>query len=316
MNTFKALLLREYWEHRGAFLKTPLIIGAITIVILLLGYFTTERFDMKINSGQAIELGAKQLENIDPSDITMVFDWFMLFTGSIYHFVLFIVIFFFLLGSLYDDRKDGSILFWKSLPVSDLQTVLSKLVTAVIVVPLIFTACLIISHLAIYLVLSLLFLFNGINPFTLLWPNIEFINNWGAFLIGCLAQAAWAMPIYGWLLFASSYSKRRPFLLAVFAPLLAGFAWYWYNAIVEFNVLKIGVLKTIGILMAKATTPFTSGLGFDFENVDFDPTEQTNLELIRTMLNGLTSSNIYYGLLFAAVVIALAVYVRRYRNTT
>jgi len=316
MNTFKALLMREYWEHRGAFLKTPLIIGAITIVILLLAYFTTERFDLKINSGQAIELGAKQLENIDPEKITSALDIFMLSTGSLYHFVLFIVIFFFLLGSLYDDRKDGSILFWKSLPVSDLQTVMSKLVTAIIVVPLMFTACLIISHLAFYLVLSVLLLFNGVNPFTLLWANIDYINNWGAFLIGCLAQAAWALPIYGWLLFASSFSKRRPFLLAVFAPLLAGFVWYWYNAIVEFNVLKIGVLKTIGVLMAKATTPFTSGLGFDFENVDFDPTQQTNLELIRTMLNGLTSSNIYYGLVFAAVVIALAVYVRRYRNTT
>jgi ABC-2 type transport system permease protein len=316
MNTFKALLMREYWEHRGAFLKTPLIIGIITIVILLLAYFTTERFDLKINSGQAIELGAKQLESLDPEKITFALDVFMLSTAQLYHIVLFFVLFFFLLGSLYDDRKDGSILFWKSLPVSDLQTVMSKLVTAIIVVPLMFTACLIISHLAFYLVLSLLLMFNGVNPFSILWANIDYINNWGAFLVGCFVQAAWAMPIYGWLLFASSYSKRRPFLLAVFAPLLAGFIWYWYNAIVEFNVLKIGVLKTIGILMAKAFTPFTSGLAFDMENVDFDPTEQTNVELIKSMLNGLNNSNMVYGLIFAAVVIALAVYVRRFRNTT
>ena len=48
----------------------------------------------------------------------------------------------------------------------------------------------------------------------------------------------------------------------------------------------------------------------------FDPTEQTNVELIKSMLNGLNNSNMVYGLIFAAVVIALAVYVRRFRNTT
>jgi len=316
MNSFKALLQREYWEHRGAFLKTPLIIGIVTIVILLLGYFTTERFDQVMNSGQSIELGGAALQNVDPKLITSFIDAFMLTTGSIYHFVLFIILFFFILGSLYDDRKDGSILFWKSLPVSDTQTVLSKLVTAAVVVPLIFTACLIISHLAFFVVLSFLLMINGANPFTLLWANIDFINNWGAFLIGCFAQALWAMPVYGWLLFASAFSKRRPFLLAVFAPLMVGFVWYWYNAIFEYNVFKIGVFKTIGILMAKATTPFTSGLGFDFESIDFDASNQTNLELIKSMLNGLTNSSIYYGLIFAAILVAMAIYVRRFRNTT
>ena len=316
MSTFKALLQREYWEHRGAFLKTPLIIGIVTVVILLLGYFTTERFDQVMNSGQAIELGGKTLANVDPKLITTILDGFMLTTASIYHIVLFIILFFFLLGSLYDDRKDGSILFWKSLPVSDTQTVLSKLVTAAVVVPLIFTACLIISHLVFFIVLSLLLLLNGANPFTLLWANIDYINNWGAFLIGCFVQAMWAMPVYGWLLFASSYSKRRPFLLAVFAPLLVGFVWYWYNAIFEFNVFKIGVFQTIGILMAKGFIPFTSGLGFDLESVDFEANEQTNLELITSMLNGLTNSSIYYGLLAAAILIAMAIYVRRFRNTT
>ena len=316
MNTFKALLQREYWEHRGAFVKTPLVIGVVTVVILLLGYLTTERFDQIMNNGQAIELGGATLANVDPSLISSFIDIFMLTTGSLYHFVLFVILFFFLLGSLYDDRKDGSILFWKSLPVSDTQTVLSKLLTAVIVAPLIFTACLIISHLLFFIVMSLLLLINGVNPFTILWANINFLNNWGAFLIGCLAQAMWAMPIYGWLLFASSYSKRRPFLLAVFGPLLVGFVWYWYNAIFEYNVMKVGVFKTIGILMAKATTPFTSGLGFDFESIDFDARNQSSLELIKSMLNGLTNSSIYYGMLFAVVMVALAVYVRRFRNTT
>ena len=316
MNTFKALLQREYWEHRGAFLKTPLIMGSLMSIFLILFYLTVEQFDLRVGGGQYIELGSATMDELDSSGIQSAIDIFMLFTGSIYHFVLFIILFFFLLGSLYDDRKDGSILFWKSLPVSDTQTVLSKFVTAIIVVPVIFALGLMVSHLVFFLITSLILLINGINPFVLLWSNINFVNNWGAFLIGCLAQAAWALPIYGWLLFSSSYSKRRPFLMAVFLPLTVGFGWYFYNAIVNLEVLKVGVFKTIGIVMAKATTPFTSGMGFDLESVDFDPTKQTSSELIRSMLNGLTNPSIYYGLIFAAVSIALAIYVRRFRNTT
>ncbi len=315
MNTFKALLEREYWEHRGAFLKTPLIIGIVFIVVLLLGYITTERFDQVLTNGQTIEIGGQTLETTDPKFIKLGLDAFMLTTASLYHIVLFIVLFFFLLGSLYDDRKDGSILFWKSLPVSDFQTVLSKLLTAIFFAPLIFTACLIISHLAFFIVLSLLLLLNGVNPFTVLWANIDLIN-WGAFFIGCLVQALWALPVYGWLLLASSYSKRRPFLLAVFVPMMVGLIWYWYNAIFNYNLMKIGIFKTIGYFMAKSIQPFTSGLSFDAESFDFDATQQTNVELIKSMFNGLSDPIVYYGIIFAVIAIALAIYVRRYRNTT
>lgn len=316
MKTFKALLQREYWEHRGAFLKTPIIMGIVFAVVLVLGYLTTDRFDLKVNSGQAIEFGTNSLSNLDPLYIQKGLDIFMLTTGSLYHLVLFFIIFFFLLGSLYDDRKDGSILFWKSLPISDTQTVLSKLVTAAVVAPLIFTVGLILSHLLFFIILSLILMINGVNPFSIIWVNINYLNNWGAFVIGCLAQVMWALPVYGWLLLSSSISKRRPFLLAVFAPLMAGFIWYWYNALVNLDIVRIGVFKTIGILMAKATTPFTSGLGIDLESIDFDATEQTSGELIRSMLNGMTSPSIYYGMLFAAVAVALAIYIRRFRNAT
>lgn len=316
MRTFKALLQREYWEHRGAFLKTPIIMGIVLAVLLILGYLTTDRFDVKINGGQGIEFGAKSLQTLDPLQIQTGIDVFMLSTASLFHLVLFIILFFFMLGSLYDDRKDGSILFWKSLPISDTQTVLSKLVTATVVAPLIFTLCLVLSHLVFFIILSLLFLINGVNPFTILWNNINYLNNWGAFAFGCFIQALWALPIYGWLLFASSYSKRRPFLMAVFVPLLAAFVWYFYNALVNLDMVRIGVFKTVGIVLAKAATPFTSGLGFSLEQIDFDATEQSGSEVIRSMMNGFNNPTLYYGMIFAAVMVAISIYVRRFRNAT
>src|SRR5690606_35020051 len=252
MKTIAALLKLEYWEHRGAFVKTTLIIGLVMGVITILAYATSDRFVVDLSGGDNLKLAISTLEQLSDGQITMGLDIFMLSTGSLYHFILFILIFFFLLGSLYDDRKDGSILFYKSLPISDTQTVLSKLMVATIIAPMAFTVGLMISHLFVFLILSLILLFNGLNPFSLLWSNTSFISNWGAFAIGCIVQALWALPLYGWLLFTSAVAKRRPFLMAVFAPLVAGFIWYWYNALVNLNLFKIGFFKTIGILFAKA----------------------------------------------------------------
>ncbi|VAW44641.1 ABC transporter, permease protein [hydrothermal vent metagenome] len=316
MKTFKALLEREYWEHRGAFLKTPIVIGIVMAATLLLIYFFADRVDLKMNSGQLTEFGSKSIGLLDPADIRMGIDAFMLSTAYLYHFILFIIVFFFLLGSLYDDRKDGSILFWKSLPVSDTQTVLSKLATATIIAPLIFTLGLILSHLLFFIILSLILLLNGVNPFTFLWVNISFINNWGAFLVGCLIQALWALPIYGWLLFASSYSKRRPFLIAIFVPLGVAFTWYWYVAFTNFDVIQAGLFKTILFIFAKAASPFTSGISLSADQIDFDPTDQSSVDVIYSMMNGLSTPGLYYGLIFAVIVIALAIFVRRFRNTT
>ncbi len=317
MKSFTALLRREYWEHRGAFLKTPIIMGIVSGISLILLYLTTEQIDLKLNSGQFAELGSQAVSQFKSSEIQFVIDVMMLFSASIYHFVLFIILFFYLLGSLYDDRKDGSILFWKSLPVSDTQTVLSKLATVVIVAPLIFTFGLIISHLIFFILMSIILLIYGINPFTFMWLNINFVSNWGAFLLGCFIQALWAMPIYGWLLLASSFSKRRPFLLAVFGPLTAWFVWYWYNALTNLDVLQVGLFKSILFALAKAASPFTSGISFTGEEIDgFDPTQQTGAEVINSMIAGLNESSLFYGVIFAAVAIALSIYVRRFRNTT
>lgn len=215
MKTMLALLKLEFREHKGAFLKTPIIIGVVLAALALLSYFTTDRFILDVSGGDNMQFAIGSLQQLGDDKINFGLDVFMLMTGSLYHFILFILVFFILLGSLYDDRKDGSILFYKSLPVSDIQTVLSKLMTATLVAPAAFVVGLIISHLIMFMIISLILLINGLNPFTLLWTNISFIENWGAFIVGCFVQALWALPLYGWLLFASSVAKRRPFLLSL-----------------------------------------------------------------------------------------------------
>src|SRR5206468_10746510 len=43
---------------------------------------------------------------------------------------------FYCLDALYGERRDRSILFWKSLPVSDVMAVLSKLAIPIVILPL------------------------------------------------------------------------------------------------------------------------------------------------------------------------------------
>ncbi len=320
MKAFKALLMREYWEHRGAFIKTPVIMGIITAVVLILAYLLVEKVDVDFNSGQGIDYGLSQLDSINSDHISIVTNTFLTGMEGVYHFVLFIVIFFFLLGSLFDDRKDLSILFWKSLPVSDLSTVLSKLVTALIIAPLCFWAILIASELVAMVLFSLFLLFNGANPFTLLWANTDLLGHWAAFGLGCLVQGLWALPIYGWLLLCSSWAKRRPFIWAVGVPATVFFFRGWFAAFSFsaqsfMNVAEI--LKAIGTIFLNSIAPYESRSDFITSSFDLGANELTQAgQIMQSMLSGLYTSQIIYGIIMAAVCAAIAIFLRRYRNTT
>lgn len=319
MKTFKALLMREYWEHRGAFIKTPIILGIITCVILILAYLLVDKVDVNFNSGQGLEYGLLQMENMKSQDMAIITNTFLTGVEGVYHFVLFIVLFFFLLGSLFDDRKDLSILFWKSLPVSDLSTVLSKLAAALIIAPICFWVILIATELISMVLFSIFLLLHGANPFTLLWANTDLIGHWAAFGLGCLVQGMWALPIYGWLLLCSSWAKRRPFIWAVGLPAVIFFLRGWFAAF-SFSAQSFmnvaDLLKSIGTIFINALAPYESRSDL-LSSFNLGVHDMTQANLIMTsMLNGLMSSKIVYGIIFAAVCAAVAIFLRRYRNTT
>ena len=69
----------------------------------------------------------------------------------------------------YDERKDRSVLFWKSLPVSDRDTVLSKAVSALVVAPTLAISVAIASMFCFLVLISIFVLVHGGNPFTLIW---------------------------------------------------------------------------------------------------------------------------------------------------
>ncbi len=232
MNRLITLMHREYWENKGAFRTTPIAIGGLYIVGMLMGIWTTVHFDNELYTfKEAVQLLADQPESLRSS----VFYHATLFSPWLFTLVLAIVVFFYLLGSLYDDRKDRSILFWKSLPASDTLTLASKLLTAMFVAPLIFFAIFILTQLAMWLIGSIMVLSVGENPWTLFFGVFNPLKAWGFTLLTYFAMAIWALPLYGWLMLVSSFAPRVPLLFAVLPPVIFAVLQIWIKFLESFT---------------------------------------------------------------------------------
>ena len=225
MNTMKWLLKREFWEHKGGFFWTPLVVSAIMTVVLA------------VSLAAAVTMGAQKGVHINGADVGSLSEAMnpeqqaqfvqglthgYMGTGAPLFMVLGFVVFFFCLGSLFDERKDRSVLFWKSLPVSDAETVLSKVAIALVVAPVISLV-----FATITAVLSLLFIciaaaVAGLNIFgSVLTSGAVYL---APFQVASIIPVymLWALPTVGWLMMVSAWAKTKPFLWAVGAPLLIG----------------------------------------------------------------------------------------------
>ena len=314
----KALIQREFWEHKGAFIKTPIIISIVMLVLIVGGYFTSLFLVDKTGSGEFTKQGLQELGKLTQNQLSVFWSGQIVGLSTLFIFVLFIVLFFYILGSLYNDRKDQSILFWKSLPVSDFQTVASKLVTACLVVPLVYTVVVMLFSLVLMVFISIVLLAHGANPIDLVWSPVNIFEGLLLVLTGVYTQMLWALPIYAWLIFCSSFRKKRPFLFAVFVPAGIALAWYWINMF-SFKFTDFNMFKKPLFYLAHSVLPYASGSmsekvtgNFHFNFDDGTPVSQ----LTSNMLSSLMSLEVLYGLIFAGIFIALAIWVRRYRNTT
>lgn len=313
-NTYKALIRREFWEHRGAFIKAPIIMGIVFIVISIGAYITAI---VLANRSGAVDFASQLMResaNISPEKLSMIWDGQMMGMSSIFLMVLYFVLFFFLLGSLFDDRKDQSILFWKSLPISDATTVFSKILTAMFFVPVVFVAVNLVVTLVLMLMGTVVLLIHGLSPIQLIWSPASLFAGGKVMLVGIITQMLWALPIYGWLIFSSSVSKRRPFLFAIFVPAIFAFSWYWIN-VLTFKFTNFSMFKEPLNYVGHAMLPYGSG-SMSSNSFRFNPEGSTTDMIMNNMFSSLASMQILYGAIFCAITVALAIWLRRYRNTT
>jgi ABC-2 type transport system permease protein len=240
------------------------------------------------------------------------------------------VVFFYLLGALYDDRRDRSVLFWKSLPVSDLDTVLSKVLTATLVAPVMAIAAIIALQLAFLIMASLYAMLHGVNQLSLLWSPMHLLAMWLKLLLLIPINALWALPTVGWLLLCSSFARSKPFLWAVLLPLLVGFVvswvnllqqlsvpsgWYWQNV---FGRVVFGTVPVVGWL---STTLPSSSFGLTGSGNDVDiGLGMSKMDFINTLMSMdklagvLMSPKLWIGAVAGAAMIAAAVHFRQRRT--
>jgi ABC-2 type transport system permease protein len=131
---------------------------------------------------------------------------------------------FYSVDALYGERRDRSILFWKSLPVSDLSTVLAKASIPIVILPLLTVAITVITEWMMLVISSATLLIRGQAVWTF-WSRLPILSMWFGVLFHFLCvHGLWQAPIYGWLLMVSAWARRAPILWAVLPPMAIGFA--------------------------------------------------------------------------------------------
>jgi ABC-2 type transport system permease protein len=235
----------------------------------------------------------------------------MIGLSSSFIFAMWILTIFYTLDSLYAERKDRSILFWRSIPVTDFDTVVSKLLTAVIAIPLITFVVIIATHLLVLINVSVWIELRGGNPWQLIWTAAPFIDNWAATLVLLLALPLWLSPFIGWFLFVSAFTKRSPLLTAALPifmlPLLE-------------KILFGSTVLAETFFQRSVQMPLFAGMdNMDLlfqEGEDFAKFADAKLSLVSLMdLGGfLASPQLWIGIVACGIFSAAAIYVRRYRD--
>lgn len=317
LTTLWTLMRRELWESQGAFKWTPIIIAALTLFFIVFGLVLGSRFDAELAfTMDAIRTFAEQ-----PFDQRRIFMSGALFSSSALFFQLMILILlFYLASSLYDDRKDRSILFWKSLPVSDTMTVASKVLTACLLAPAMFLAAALATQLVLLLIATGYGLAAGVNPITAFWLPAALPKLWLIMALGLIVQALWLLPIYGWLVFCSSWAPRVPILVAIAIPVGISIAQHAWSLISVFRMpeVNLGMMMLNRLGTGVIPTNVNWQINANGNNVDMTDV-QFSEELFMSMSNivsYLTRYEMWVGIAIALVLLAGAVWFRRRATDT
>ena len=328
MKTFGWLLKREYWEHRGGFLWAQVWTAGIVLLLIasavIVGEVLQDKMHATVTVGVSLSALSTSLSQEQMSVVSTALDTSLLSLSLFPQIVLFFVTFFYLLGALYDDRKDRSVLFWKSLPISDIGTVASKLFTAAITAPLMAFAITILMQLAFLLILSVFMLLHNVNPMTLIWHAASPLTVWTKMLVLLPISALWALPSYGWLLLCSSFARSRPIAWAILPLMLLGWAITFSGLLQNFALPSSWYLRNVFMRLLLSIVPASwlwSESGFDKSAIGqvIDGTSavsgshETLVLQWNWIFSALSRPDMWIGVAAGVAMLAAAVYFRRRR---
>lgn len=303
IQTQLALIRRELWEHRSIYV-TPAAIGIIVSLLMVTGQVAVSAMGQHLDFAL---LGATALgENERAAALTGL----MTLISLPMLFAMWILTIFYTLDSLYAERKDRSILFWRSIPVTDAETVTSKLLTALIVIPLITLLMIVVTQLMVLIITSVWVSIRGADAWYLIWGAAPLFDTWIVTLVVLLAVPLWWAPFIGWFLFVSAFTKRSPFLTA-FMPLIV-----------------LPMLEKIFLNSSYLATAFADRLKMPlFSGKDLSILKLDNMDEVRTVaesgisllslldLSGyFANPGLWAGMAVCGLLVTAAIYLRRYRD--
>jgi len=275
---------RELWESRWIYLAPLSVAG-----VVLLGFsITLVYFPARMRS--LATLDAVQYRQAIATHYDIVAGLMMA--------MAILVDVFYCVDALYGERRDRSILFWKSLPVSDRTTVLAKASIPFIIVPLLTSAIAILTQFIMLLASSAVLLGSGMSvaPY---WASLAVPRMWCLLFYHIVtAHTLWPAPVYCWLLLVSAWAPRAPFFWAVVPP----FALAGVERVV-FQTWYFGRLLGARFIGDTSAAAVKSG--------DLFPTNPMTHMTPATFLG---SPGLWIGLLIAGIFLAAAIQLRRRRG--
>ena len=307
INQQLALVRREIWEHRSIWV-TPAAVASVVTLLAIAMVVAIAAFGEAINAdiGKIADMTAP--ENVRRAALAAS----LIGNTSVFLIAMWFLTVFYCLDALYAERKDKSILFWRSLPITDAETVISKLLVVFVAIPLATFAAIVVSHLLNLIIVSIWLATEGANPGRMIWGAVPLFDTWAAVLTVLIAIPIWLAPLLGWFLFVSAWAKRGPLLRAVLPIAIL--------PILEYIFFKSRILgEAILNRLRMDSIPLFDGIKYiSFDEDELHSMLTENLSLISWLDYGafVSSVEVWAGLVVCGLFAAGAVYLRRYRDDT
>lgn len=298
------LLKREVWEHSTIYV-TPLVIAVLVTLFAITGQVTISAF------GAGVDVALHGITSLSEGGRSAILATLMIGVSSLFALAMCVLITFYSLDALYAERRDRSILFWRSMPCTDAETVLSKLLTASVVIPLVTCAAIVATHLVVLTCASVWVGMRGANAWHLIWAAAPLLDNWTATALFLVALPLWLAPFIGWFLFVSAFTNRSPFLVALLPIAIL--------PMLEKSL--VGTSLFADAFFARSTElPLFHGMDashfpfFGGEGPSVPPGEFLTLLSQLDLAGFLASPGLWLGLVVCGLFTTAAIYVRRYRD--
>ena len=295
MNALKAMIRRELQEHKWGFVYLPWIVGAfmsLVVVLVYLGLTEVNTENFKFSTEAFADSTVVQSMNEATFDQRRAaIRAGLLVLGIPLVIALGFAVLAYSLSTFFDERKDKSIIFWRSLPVSDSFTVFSKLIVALVVAPLLVIPALLFLHLVSVTAGSIYFAVSDIVPFTWAWQAYPWLD-WIRVIFSLWIQGLWTLPIITWIMLAGAYS-RKPVVAAILPPVVV--------------VLVEGVSLSSSVFfdsLFERVQPWSRASSFPKEYESLGVAELSDIPLLFGM------PEFWVGILVSSVFIYLTIYFR------